>query len=187
MTRRPRRYTGTSSPHRQCRRVIDGKIPGRIVVPGDEPESRDYSARRSSDPSVTLIYWGGLEPTFFTQRQVYVENREHMRTVRTHLYYRSELSIERDNVYVTQVKSRIGSFNTITLYLFIVRASLPSHISLLDEWHSSSRRTQFLRYNHEHHGCKGNVFRLRDRRSKNIANEEQGTDDALQENSTGTH
>ncbi len=42
MTRRSRRYTETSSPHRQCRRVIDEKIPGRIVVSGDEPESRDY-------------------------------------------------------------------------------------------------------------------------------------------------
>ncbi len=60
MTRRPRRYTDTSSPHRQCRRVIDGKISGRIVVPGDEPESRDYSARRSSDHAGILK--GGLSP-----------------------------------------------------------------------------------------------------------------------------
>jgi len=39
-----------------------------------------------------------------------------------------------------------------------VRVSLSSHISLLNEWQSLSKRTQFLRYNHEHHGCKGTSF-----------------------------
>ncbi len=48
----------TSSSHRQCRRVIDGKISGRIVV--SSIERRDYSARRSSDSSITLVYWEGL-------------------------------------------------------------------------------------------------------------------------------
>jgi len=56
---------------------------------------------------------------------------------------RSHAYISLFNVYMTQVKSRIGLFNTTTLYLLIVRASLPPHISLLDEWQSSSRRTQF--------------------------------------------
>jgi len=42
MTRRSRWYTETSSSHRQCRRVIDEKISGRIVVSDDESESRDY-------------------------------------------------------------------------------------------------------------------------------------------------
>ncbi len=41
-------------------------------------------------------------------------------------------------------------------------ASLPSYISLLNKWQSLSKRTQlYVHYNHEHHGCKGNVFRLR--------------------------
>ena len=48
----------TSSSHRQCRQVIDGKISGRIVV--SSIERRDYSARRSSDLSITLIYWESL-------------------------------------------------------------------------------------------------------------------------------
>jgi len=69
------------------------------------------------------------------------------------LYYRSELSIRLRlrshtyigntfNVYVTQDKSRI-ELCTITLYLFIVRISLSSHISLLDEWQSSSKEHSF--------------------------------------------
>ncbi len=36
--------------------------------------------------------------------------------------------------------------------------SLSSHISRLNEWQSLSKRTQFLRYNHEHHECKETSF-----------------------------
>jgi len=87
---------------------------------------------------------------------------------------------------MTQAKSREGDgfFNTTTLYLPIVRDSLPPHISLLNEWQSLSREHSFVRYNHEHHGCKGNVFRLRieDRTGtsfvKDTVYEEQGKDDA---------
>jgi len=102
-----------------------------------------------------------------------VENRESMRTIRTHpllsirvmhrtiaiaRLYQQFIQRLRDT---SQFKSRIELLNTITLYLPIVRVSLSSHISLLNEWQSLSKRTQSLRYNHEHHGCKGNVFRLR--------------------------
>jgi len=89
------------------------------------------------------------------------------------LYHRSKPSIKQlrphaytnlFNVYVTQVKSRIGSFNTTTLYLPIVRASLPSHISLLDEWQSSSKRIQFSALQPRAPRVQRN--RLRDRRSK---------------------
>ena len=70
------------------------------------------------------------------------------------LYYRSELSIERlrSHIYITnyqrlrdtsQIKRRKELFSTITLYLFIVRISLSSSISLLNEWQSLSKRTQF--------------------------------------------
>ncbi len=36
--------------------------------------------------------------------------------------------------------------------------SLSSHISLLNERQSLSKRTQFLRYNHKHHECKETFF-----------------------------
>ncbi len=36
--------------------------------------------------------------------------------------------------------------------------SLSSYISLLNEWQLLSKRTQFLRYNHEHHKCKETSF-----------------------------
>jgi hypothetical protein len=120
MTRRPRRYTGTSSPHRQCRRVIDGKIPGRIVVPGDEPESRDYSARRSSDPSVTLVYWGGLSPPSLLDAKSYIYLRGKSRAQEDDQNASSSIdqsqtsndcdrtTIHPTSVYVTQAKSREG-------------------------------------------------------------------------------
>ncbi len=42
MTHWSRRYTETSSSHRQCHQVIDEKISDRIVILDDESESRDY-------------------------------------------------------------------------------------------------------------------------------------------------
>ena len=69
------------------------------------------------------------------------------------------------NVYniflIGQIKKRKELLSTITLYLLIVCISLSSHISLLNEWQSLSKRTQlYIRYNHEHHECKENVFHL---------------------------
>ncbi len=96
-----------------------------------------------------------------------------MRTIRTHsllLIRAKHRTIAIARLYqqfiqrlrdTSQFKSRIKLLNTIALYLLIVHISLSSHISLLNEWQSLSKRTQSLRYNHEHHECKKNVFRLR--------------------------
>ncbi len=153
--RRLRWYIGTSSPHRQRRRVIDGKISGRIVVSGDEPGSwlhvpEGVVTRRSR--WYTGGAWAHLLYLTSSHTSTWKIESARGRSERI-LFYRSELSIQLRlrphtyisntfNVYVTQDKSRIG-LSTTTLYLPIVRASLPPHISLLDEWQSSSKGHSF--------------------------------------------
>ena len=122
--------------------------------------------------------WAHLLYLTPSHASIYVENREHKRTIRTHplLSIRAKhRTIATARLYqqfiqrlrdTSQFKSRIELLNTIALYLLIVRVSLSSHIPLLNEWQSLSKRTQSLRYNHEHHECKEIVFRLRDRKSK---------------------
>jgi hypothetical protein len=61
---------------------------------------------------------------------------------------------------ISQFKSRIELLNTIALYLLIICIFLSSHISLLNEWQSLSKRTQSLHYNHKHYECKENIFHL---------------------------
>jgi len=122
------------------------------------------SGRRSSDPSAALVYWGGSSsPTSLlittSRASTYVDDRKHMRTTRIVVVpgrphpllsirakhqttaiarlYQQLIQRLRDT---RQEQDRVIS--TTTLYLPIVRASLSPHISLLDEWQSSSKRTQ---------------------------------------------
>ncbi len=116
--------------------------------------------------------WAHLLYLTSSHTSIYVKNWESMRTIRTHSLlsirvmhrtiaiarlYQQFIQRLRDT---SQFKSRIELLNTIALYLLIVHISLSSHISLFNEWQSLSKRTQSLRYNHEHHECKENVFHL---------------------------
>ncbi len=67
----------TSSSHRQCHQVIDEKISGRIVI--SSIERRDYSARRSSDSSITLIYWEDLSSPSLLDVKSFIYSREKLR------------------------------------------------------------------------------------------------------------
>ncbi len=89
------------------------------------------------------------------------------------LHYRSELSIRLRlrphtynsnifNVYVTQDKSRIELFDTTTLYLLIVRASLP-HIFPCSMNGNHQAKNTVSAYNHEHHGCEESWSSTEDR------------------------
>ncbi len=69
----------TSSSHQQCYQVIDEKISDRIIVSNNEFESRDYSARRSSDLSITLIYWKDLNSFSLLNIRLYIYLREKLR------------------------------------------------------------------------------------------------------------
>ena len=160
-----------SSSHRQCRWVIDEKISGRIVI--SSIERRDYSAWRSSDSSIMLIYWERLELIFFTWRQVIhlfmwkiESSREWSERI---LFHWSESNIERlrshvytnnsFNVYVTQVKSREGKNYSVHHTLSFHRVRLSFIIYFSAQWMTIiERENAAIDYNHEHHGCKGNVF-----------------------------
>ncbi len=67
----------TSSSHRQCHQVIDEKISGRIVV--SSIERRDYSARRSSDSLITLIYWRDLSSSSLLDIKSFIYSHEKSR------------------------------------------------------------------------------------------------------------
>ena len=93
------------------------------------------------------------------------------------LYYQSELSIWLQlrshtynsnlfNVYVTQDKSKIELFDTIILYLLIVRVSLLPHIFLLDKWQSLSKKHSFDIINTITSITSAKNYNFRDRRSK---------------------
>ena len=132
----------TSSSHRQCRRVIDEKISDRIVV--SSIERRDYSARRSSDSSITLIYWESLSSSSLLDVKSFIYSRGKSRAqendqnafsfidqrnierLRSHVYTNSLF-----NVYVTQVKSREEkSYSVQSHSIFSSCASLFHHIFL---------------------------------------------------------
>ncbi len=68
----------TSLLHWQCHWVIDEKISDRIIISNDESESRDYSAWRSSDLSIMLIYWESL-------------NASSLLDIKSHIYLREKL------------------------------------------------------------------------------------------------
>ena len=82
---------------------------------------------------------------------------QHQTTATAHLY---QQLIQR----LHDTRQEQNKIFTITLYLLIMRASLSSHIFLLNKWQSLSRGTQFRHYNHEHHECKEiMIFAIEDR------------------------
>ncbi len=70
----------TSSSHQQCCRVIDEKISDKIVISSDESESHDYSARRSSNLLIMLIYWESLNSSSLLDVKSYIYLHEKSRT-----------------------------------------------------------------------------------------------------------
>ncbi len=172
----------TSSSHRQCHRVIDEKISDRIVI--SSIERRDYSVWRSSDSSITLIYWESLSSSFLLDVNCQVIHlstwkiesaRERSERI---LFYWSESNIERlrshvyinnlFNVYVTQVKSREEkSYSVQSHSIFSSCTSLFHHIFLCsmsdNHW---ARERSFRHYNHKHHECNEIDFAIEDRESK---------------------
>ncbi len=77
MTRWSHQYTETSSSHQQYHRVINEKILDRIII--SSIESHDYSAWRSSDSSITLIYWEDLNSSSLLDVKSYIYLREKLR------------------------------------------------------------------------------------------------------------
>jgi len=67
----------TSSSHWQCHQVIDEKISDRIVI--SSIERRDYSAWRSSDSLITLIYWRSLNSSSLLDVKSFIYSREKSR------------------------------------------------------------------------------------------------------------
>ena len=63
-----------SSSHRQYYWVIDEKISDRIVI--SSIERRDYSAWRSSDSLITLIYWKSLSSSSLLDIKSFIYSRE---------------------------------------------------------------------------------------------------------------
>ncbi len=67
----------TSSSHWQCHQVIDEKISDRIVI--SSIERRDYSARRSSDSLIMLIYWESLSSFSLLDIKSFIYSHEKLR------------------------------------------------------------------------------------------------------------
>ena len=67
----------TSSSHRQCCWVIDEKISGKIVILSIE--RRDYSAQRSSDLLIMLIYWESLSSPSLLDVKSFIYSHEKLR------------------------------------------------------------------------------------------------------------
>ncbi len=67
-----------SSSHQQCHQVIDEKISDRIII--SSIESRDYSAQRSSDSLITLIYWKNLNSSSLLDIKSFIYSHEKSRT-----------------------------------------------------------------------------------------------------------
>ncbi len=69
-----------SSSHWQYHQVIDKKISDRIIISDDEFESRDYSAQRSSDSLIMLIYWESLNSSFLLDVKSYIYLHKELKT-----------------------------------------------------------------------------------------------------------
>ncbi len=127
MTHRSHRYTETSSSHQQYRWVIDEKISDRIVV--SSIESRDYSVQRSSDLSITLIYWESL-------------NSSSLLDIKSYIYLREKLRAQESN---QNAFSSIDQSQTLNDYdcMFILT------IYSTSTWHKSSQeKEKIIQYNH---------------------------------------
>ncbi len=63
--------------HQQCHQVINEKISDRIVI--SSIERRDYSAWKSNDLSITLIYWEDLNSSFLLDIKSFIYSHEKLR------------------------------------------------------------------------------------------------------------
>jgi len=72
-------YIEISSSHWQCHQVIDEKISNKIVVSDDESESHNYSAWKSSDLLIMLIYWKELNLSSLLDIKSYIYLRERLK------------------------------------------------------------------------------------------------------------
>ena len=169
--RRSRRYTETSSSHRQCRRVIDEKISDRIVDLSLRVVTtvlEEVVTRRSR--WYTERTWAHLLYLTSSHISIYVKNWERRRTIRTHssLSIRVKSSNDCDRTPIltihsttawhksNQEKERIIQYNH-TLSSHRVRLSFIIYFSA--QWMAIiERENTAIDYNHEHHGCKGNIF-----------------------------
>jgi len=68
-----------SSSHQQYHQVINEKISDKIIVSNDEFENHDYNVWRSSDSSITLIYWESLNSFSLLDVKSYIYLREKLR------------------------------------------------------------------------------------------------------------
>jgi len=66
-----------SSSHQQCHQVINEKISDRIVI--SSIERRDYSAWKSNDLSITLIYWEDLNSSSLLDIKSFIYSHEKLR------------------------------------------------------------------------------------------------------------
>ncbi len=120
-------YTETSSSHQQCHQVIDEKISDKIVI--SSIESRDYSARRSSDSSITLIYWRNL-------------NSSSLLDVKSYIYLCEKLRVQESdqNAFSSIDQSQTSNDCDCTFILTIYSTFM---------WHKSSQeKKRVIQYNH---------------------------------------
>ncbi len=119
----------TSSSYRQCHQVIDEKISDKIIVSDDESESRDYSAQRSSDSLITLIYWESLSSSSLLDIKSYIYLCEKLR------------AHENDqNAFFTIDQSHALNDCDCTFILTIYSTST---------WHKSNQeKKRIIQYNH---------------------------------------
>jgi len=128
-TCRLHRYAETSSSHQQCHRVIDEKISDRIVVSDDEFESRDYSVWRSSDSSITLIYWKDLSSSSLLDVKSYI-----------YLHEKSKAHENDQNAFSTIDQNHASNDCDCTSILTIYSTST---------WHKSNqKKKRIIQYNH---------------------------------------
>ncbi len=127
MIRQSRQYTETSSSHWQCHQVIDEKISDRIVI--SSIESRDYNVRRSSDSSITLIYWKSLSSSSLLDVKSYI-----------YLCEKSRAQESNQNAFSSIDQSQTSNDCNCTFILTIY---------LTFTWHKSSQeKKRVIQYNH---------------------------------------
>ena len=125
----------TSSSHWQCHWVIDEKISGRIVV--SSIERRDYSAWRSNDLLITLIYWESLSSSSLLDVKSFIYSHEKLRAQKND-----------QNTFSFIDQSQTSNDCDCTFILTIHSTST---------WHKSSQeKKRITQYNHtlfSHHVC----------------------------------
>ncbi len=107
--------------------VIDEKISNKIVI--SSIKSRDYSVRRSSDLSITLIYWENLSSSSLLDVKSYIYLREKLRAQESN-----------QNAFSSIDQSQTLNDRDCTFILTIYSTST---------WHKSSQeKKRVIQYNH---------------------------------------